>query len=166
MASPSAIPFFCPAATNVGGITFGAWLLPGDTLTSVEVSITSAELGGTTYFDQTVNFSTGSCFTNNFGYNVCTETTSFIGPTLAGGRYWLNLQNASVPNGDPVYWDENSGPSLASESFIGTIPSESFTILQGTDTTTFTGTTPEPGSIMLLGSGLLALAGVLRRKLS
>ena len=31
------------------------------------------------------------------------------GPTLNAGTYWVNLQNASVPSGDPVYWDENSG---------------------------------------------------------
>jgi hypothetical protein len=88
--------------------------------------------------------------------------------TLASaGTYWLNLQNASS-RGDPVYWDENSGPSSASENTVGTIPSESFTVLgtQSTTTsTTTTGTTPEPSSIMLFGSGILGLAGMLRRKL-
>ena len=39
------------------------------------------------------------------------------------------------------------------------LPSEAFTITGGT------GTTPEPSSIMLFGSGILGLAGVLRRKL-
>jgi type VI secretion system secreted protein VgrG len=34
-----------------------------------------------------------------------------------------------------------------------------------TTSTTTTGTTPEPSSVMLLGSGILVLAGVLRRKL-
>ena len=48
----------------------------------------------------------------------------------------MNLQNASVPSGDPVYWDENSGvgcesggcPSQAYDNSVGTIPSESFTM--------------------------------------
>ena len=35
-----------------------------------------------------------------------------------------------------------------------------------TGTTGTTGSTPEPSSIMLFGSGILALAGVVRRKLS
>jgi hypothetical protein len=69
-----------------------------------------------------------------------------------------------VNNGDPIYWDENSGPSSASESEVGTIPSESFTILGGTTGTSST-SVPEPSSIMLLGSGILGLAGLLRRKL-
>jgi hypothetical protein len=162
--------FTLGAASTVNGVSFGAWLAPGDTLTSAEVSITSAELGGTTYFDGTVNFSSSGCSTNTFGYNVCTETGSFAGVNLASGTYWLNLQNASVPSGDPVYWDENSGPSQASENTLGTIPSEAFTVLGSggtstTGTTTTGGTTPEPSSIMLFGSGILGLAGVLRRKL-
>ena len=117
---------------------------PGDTLGSVEVSITSSENGGTSYFDQIVNFNQSGCTGNEYGYNVCTETASFTGPTLNNGTYWVNLQNASVPNGDPVYWDENSGPSQASQNDVGTIPSESFTILgSATTTTSVDCTTPE-----------------------
>ena len=41
---------------HVTGASFGMWLFPGDTLTSAELSITSRENGGTSYFDQTVNF--------------------------------------------------------------------------------------------------------------
>jgi hypothetical protein len=57
-------------------------------------------------------------------------------------------------------------PSSAQESTLGTIPSEAFTLSYiETTTTTSSGTTPEPGSIMLFGSGILGLAGILRRKL-
>ncbi len=132
--------------TNITGMSFGAWLFSGDTLTSAELSITSGENSGTRYFDQTVTFTQGSCTTNQYGYNVCTETTSFNSPTLNAGTYWVNLQNASVPSGNPVYWDENSGvgcqgqgcPSQASQNDVGSIPSESFTILGATSTTTTT----------------------------
>jgi uncharacterized repeat protein (TIGR03803 family) len=122
--------------SSVTGMSFAAWLDPGDILGSVEVSITSSENGGTSYFDQTVNFTQSNCVGNDYGYYVCTETTSFNGPTLNTGTYWVNLQNASVPSGDPVYWDENSGPSQASQNDIGTIPSESFTILGSATTIT------------------------------
>jgi len=156
--------------TAITGASFGLWLFPGDTLTSAELSITSSENGGTSYFDQTLSFTQGMCHGNERGFNVCQENTSFSGPTLNAGTYWLNLDNASVPNGDPVYWDENSGPSSASDNFVGTIPSEAFTVLgtQSSTTstsTTTTGTTPEPSSIMLFGSGVLGLAGMLRRRL-
>jgi hypothetical protein len=152
----------------ITGGSFGVWLFPGDTLTSAELSITSGENSGTSYFDQTVNFTQGACAANQYGFDVCQENTTFNGPALNSGTYWLNLQNASVPSGDPVYWDENSGPSMASNSAVGSIPSESFTLLGFASSTTSTTTTtsvPEPSSIMLFGSGILGLTSLLRRKL-
>src|SRR5579863_681831 len=163
--------FSLTGASTVSGLAFGAWVAPGDTLQSAEVSITSSEFGGTTYFDNVVNFTQSGCSGNQYGFNVCTETSSGMTPVnLAAGSYWLNLQNATTAQGNPIYWDENSGPSSASENAVGTIPSEAFTLYgtgatTTTTTTTTTGTTPEPSSIMLFGSGILGLAGVLRRKL-
>jgi hypothetical protein len=162
--------------TTVTGMSFGAWLFPGDTLTSAEVWISSGALGeGTTYFNQTVEFTASGCAMNSFGYNVCDETGSFKGPTLNNGTYWVNLENAMLPSGDPVYWDENSGigctsPGCPSQSIEtgGSIPSESFTILgtaSTTTSTTTTGTVPEPSSLMLFASGFFGFAALLRRKL-
>jgi hypothetical protein len=156
---------------NVTGLNFAAWALPGDVLESAEVSITSSEFGGTSFFDQVVSFTQSGCVGNQFGYNVCTESASFSGPSLNAGTYWLNLSNATVNTGDPIYWDENSGPSSASQNTLGSIPSESFTLVGGgsssssTSSTSSGSSTPEPSSIMLFGSGVLGLAGLLRRKL-
>lgn len=150
---------------HVNGVSFGAWLFPGDVLQSAEISITDSEFGGTTFFDGIVNFSQNGCVGNQYGFNVCTETGGFNTLNLADGTYWLNLQNAVVNTGDPVYWDENSGPSSASENSVGTIPSEAFTIIGNDETTTTGGTVPEPTTIMLFGSGILGVAGLLRRKL-
>ena len=90
-------------------------------------------------------------------------------PEISGTQYWLTLANAEVPDGDPVYWDQNSGvgchspgcPSTAYESVLGTIPSEAFTINGSSGATT-----PEPSSILLFGAGLAGVAGLLRRKLN
>ena len=134
-----------PQASGSGSITslsFGAWLFPGDVLQSVEVSITDAEFGGNTYFDGVVNFTQSDCLGNQYGFNVCTETGSFTVDNLPQGTFWLNLQNASVNTGDPVYWDENSGPSLASQNSVGTIPSEAFS-LTGTNDGDPNGCMPE-----------------------
>ncbi len=146
----------------IDGLTFGVWLFSGDVVTSVDVSITSDENGGTTYFSGTVALTQTNISTNSLGYQIATETGSFSPVNLSGGSYWLNLQNAQTPSGDAIYWDENSGPSSASESALGTIPSEAFTILGAESTTS---TTVEPSSFMLFGSGMLGLAGIVRRKL-
>jgi PEP-CTERM motif len=159
---------------TVTGLDFYAWVVPGDTISNVQVSFGSAAFGSD-IFNGVVSLTQSNCTTNTYGYNVCNEAGSFSGPTLSGNA-WITLQNANVPSGDPVYWDENSGvgcqspgcPSQAQENTIGTIPSEAFTVIAGTSTSTSTstsGTTPEPSSIMLFGSGILGLAGVLRRKL-
>ncbi|HUK43422.1 MAG TPA: choice-of-anchor tandem repeat GloVer-containing protein [Candidatus Bathyarchaeia archaeon] len=118
------------------GLSFGAWVFPGDLLQTVEVQITSAEFGGTVYSDQVVSFTQSGCSGNQYGFNVCTETGTLNPVNLAAGTYWVNLDNAVVNDGDPVYWDENSGagctssgcPSMASENSVGTIPSEAFTV--------------------------------------
>ncbi len=123
--------FTAGSSANVSGLSFGAWLFPGDVIESVEVSITSAPFGGTAFSDQNVSVTQSNCSGNQFGFNVCTVTGNFNGANLTAGTYWVNLQNAVVNTGDPVYWDENSGPSLAENNSVGTIPSEAFTILGG-----------------------------------
>jgi len=155
---------------GVTGFQFGVWEFPGDTMTSVQWSITSGENGGTVYGSGTAsgaNLTDKFISTNQYGYDIDQITVTGLNvATVSETKYWLNLQNAAVPSGDPVYWDENSGkgcggagcPASASESAVGTIASEAFTINGGTST-------PEPSSILLFGSGILGLAGLLRRKL-
>ncbi len=159
--------FTVASNTSANGAEFIFWLSPGDTAPSVDLSIGTSAFG-----NDVANFtglaSTGSTNlgSNQYGFTLEQDSYSFSNTALsAGTTYWVTLQNASVPSGDPVYWDENSGPSMAQENTLGTIPSESFTIPGSSSTTTTGSTTPEPSSIMLLGSGLLGLAGVLRRKL-
>ncbi len=71
---------------SIDGLVFGAWVLTFDGLRDAEVQITSSEFGGTTYFDQLVNFTQSGCSGNQYGFNVCTETSSAFGPVnLAAG---------------------------------------------------------------------------------
>jgi hypothetical protein len=155
------------AGGSTTGFQFGTWEFPGDTMLTVDWSITTAENGGSTIGSGTASVTDKFISTNQFGYNIDLITVSGLNVATTSGTYWLNLQNAVISSGDPVFWDENSGvgcggsgcPSSASESAVGTIPSEAFTINSGS------GTVPEPSSIMLFGSGILGLAGLLRRKL-
>lgn len=157
--------------STLTGLSFGAWLFPGDILESADVTVSQHFLEGTVYFNQVVNFTQSGCSSNQYGFNVCTETGSFNGPTLANGTYWVTLQNAVVNDGDPVYWDENSGvgcqspgcPSLAAYNGEGSIGSEAFTILGSSSSGT--GTVPEPGSLLLVAGGFVVTIGTLRRKL-
>ena len=122
------------------GLNFAAWLLPGDVLQSVEVSITSRSLAAPPTSTRTVRLSPRA--TAPATSTVTTSATNrvpFAVQRSNAGTYWLNLQNAQVNTGDPVYWDENSGRSRRRRTALGTIPSESFTVAGG----------PYPGGEML-----------------
>jgi PEP-CTERM motif len=136
--------------------------------TSLDWSVTSQENGGNVYGEGTANLTNTFLSANNYGYEIGSEAVSGLKLSLDAGTYWLNLTNATDSSGDPIYWDENSGigcqsngcPSLASDSTVGSIPSESFDITGTPDS----GSAAEPSSIMLLGSGLFGLATVVRRR--
>lgn len=150
--------FVLGAGGTITGVDFAVWEFPGDSMTSVDWAI------GTAFGDNSLGSGTAATTdtflgTNSYGYNIDEITFSFAGISLGAGTYYLTLQNAVVPSGDPVYWDENSGPSSAAESAVGTIPSEAFGI-DGTNNKV-----PEPGAVVLFGSALLLLGGTLRRRL-
>ena len=132
---------------TVMGFDLGVWEFPGDVLISLDWSITSGPNSGTVYGSGTVsgnNLTDIFISTNQYGYNIDKISASGLNVNLNAGTFWFNLQNASVPSGNPVYWDENSGvgcmspgcPSQAEESAIGTIPSEAFTMLGSLGPTT------------------------------
>ena len=125
----------------VGGLAFGAWLLPGDVLESAQVTITSSPFGGTTDLNLVASFFQSGCSGNQYGFNVCTETASFGGPTLNSGTYWLSLKTRSSTRATPctgmrtgpsraVDIDGGGAPPTATD--IGSIPSEAFTVLGAT----------------------------------
>jgi hypothetical protein len=161
--------FTLTSLSTINGLTFGAWVSPGDVLESAQLILAQFPLSGTIYFNQLVEFSQSGCSVNGFGFDVCTETGTFNGPALNAGTYWLTLQNAVDTDGDPVYWDQNGGigchsvgcPSMATDSSIGSIPSEAFTVLGSQSGGT--GTTPEPISLVLFASGALGVFRWIRR---
>ncbi len=122
----------------VSGFDIWVWEYPGDVVTSVDWSITSGENGGTVYGSGTASVTDQFISTNQFGYNIDKISVSGLNVN-ASGTVYLNLQNAVVPSGDPVSWDENSGvgchsagcPSQAYENAVGTIPSEAFDVSGG-----------------------------------
>jgi len=176
--------FTLSSAGTVTGVAFGVWNFPGDSGGTVDWSILSGgpdtTAGGTVVASGTgASLTALSLGTNAYGYNIFVDSFS-LSQALAAGTYFLELQNAAVGSGNPVYWDENDGPlgngtgSVAWESSWGystpgngpcsaDLPggycSESFAIYA-------TSSVPEPGTLGLLGSGLLGAIGVIRRKIN
>ncbi len=89
------------------------------------------------YGSGTANVTDQFISTNQFGYSIDKISVSGLNLNTGSGTFYLNLQNAVIPNGDPVYWDENSGsgchstgcPSQAYQNAVGTIPSEAFEVI-------------------------------------
>jgi len=158
--------FTCSGSTgcSVEGLSIVTWNYPGDSLTNVEMQLGSTSFG-TDYKDEILTPSTSTSLgSNQYGYSLEEYGFTFSNVQVPNGTSWITLSNGNTGLGNPIYWDENSGSSSAYWNSLGSIPSESFT-LTGT-TNGPPPTTPEPSSIMLFGSGILGLAGVLRRKVT
>lgn len=108
-------------------------------------------------------------FTNNYGYDV--YTTTVLVPTVllpSAGTYWLTLQGALDMFNDPIYWDENDGPSAAFDNTIGSLSGGNGACANGqptcTGSETFDINAPEPTATMPLVLVLLLPGWVLNRK--
>jgi PEP-CTERM motif len=157
--------FTVPSGSSIEDLHIVYWDASStDVLTTVDMALGSTSFGGT---PMTLTGVTNTLIgTNQYGYDLFRADYSFANQAWSGAGY-VTLSNACSTSGcsvsNPIYWDENSGGSSAYENTIGSIPSEAFTL---TGTTGTSPSTPEPSSIMLFGSGVLGLAGVLRRKLT
>jgi hypothetical protein len=155
-------------------LEFGEWVLSGSTPTSISYELGTTAFGTDLGSGTVAQNSSNSVFlfTNGFGYGIYDVTISVTsGAMTAGNEYWLSLSNATDSAGtNSGAWDipnaGNGGPATCNFRQSGTnfgncgLGGESFTLTGGG------GTTPEPSSILLFGSGILGLAGVLRRKLN
>ena len=111
----------------------------------------------------------GGICSGGFGYDVYeVRVSTMSGSLTAGNTYWLTLGGAN-DTGFTQFdaWDLNLGPAICQFAVGGNLIGDcgagggnAFTLYAQSNTGV-----PEPGSFLLLGSGVLGLAGVLRRKL-
>jgi hypothetical protein len=161
--------FTLAQASQLTGVQFGTWQLPGDKTTAVDWTISTGPTGGgvgdgsqpSGIIASGTASTTDTLFSSSNPYEYQLDEITFpLSLTLAPGTYYLSLQNGVVNTGDPVYWDANNGPSTAYENYIGLLNgnsedpggSESFQIY-GTPATV-----PEPTSLVVFG--LTTLSGM------
>ena len=157
--------FTVPANSSIETLSIVYWDPSStDILTTEDVAFSASPLPTTGF--QTYAATNTFITQNQYGYYLFQADFSFANVPWSGAG-WVTLQNACTTGGcsdgiAAAFWDVNNGPSSAYQNNgVGAIGSESFTLNGSTGPTT-----PEPSSILLFGSGILGLAGVLRRKLT
>ena len=142
--------------STVASGTVGIWSYSGDSLSSVQWSITTAPFGGTTVASGTSTTTDSFLFQTDI-YSIYSDSFSITPTELSAGTYWFQLGDASTGEGKGTGWDVNSGPSSAYQNNVS-VQSEAFQ-LYGTVTNA-----PEPSTVALVLVGGLSLVGLRRRK--
>ncbi len=142
------ISFTTGAFSMAGGAANGGTFAPGGTFTITAENIPGIA-NGTTIFSGTFTCASGCNWTLELTGHTANSNVYVLSGTISGTWY-----NGATVSGVEVQTAVGTGTGLFSGMGMGT-----------SGDTTFVTTTPEPGSLMLMGTGLVGLAGALRRKL-
>ncbi|HLI63038.1 MAG TPA: PEP-CTERM sorting domain-containing protein [Terriglobales bacterium] len=144
----------------------GLWVPTGETPTTLTWWLGTSAFSGNiaTGTDSSLQYT--FLMTNSYGYDVYNVTvTGLSGMLTAGDTYYLTLGNGNDSGGDQfVAWDMNNGAAACYYGYDGGndggcgYPGEAFTLYASSSV-------PEPSSLLLLGSGVLGLAGLIRRRI-
>jgi len=154
-------------ATNSGSaasLDFGIWVPTGTTPTTVTWWLGTSAFGSEISTGVANGPSSTFLLTNAFGYDVYNvHIDGLSGSLTAGNTYWLSLGNANDSQGTQFdAWDVNNGPATCNFAVGG----QNFGDCgAGGEAFTLNAAVPEPSTLIMLGGGILAAAGGLRRKL-
>jgi hypothetical protein len=154
--------FTLASAADVNGVRFGAWLSPGESITSVHWAIDTLPFGA--------GFGSGTASVSGTSisggaFDIYDDAVSFADINLSAGIYYLTLDHAVTTSGT-AGWDVNNVSGIDAwipgldispgvcNSFISVTGScaASFQILGAA------AAVPEPAAWTMLGGGILATA--------
>jgi hypothetical protein len=146
-------------AAGTGSFTYS--FTPGGSIGSLSAFIFNDTLTSPTYGTADFSYSglgdvAGSAITLQSNGTIATitiDTKYLTGSNAAFGPVRFVLQDSAVTN------DSTSGSNPAAGDFLADFTTGTNTLTVGSP-----GATPEPSSLMLLGTGILGAAGALRRK--
>ena len=170
-----AVPAFADSLsfTNEGGLSVGS--SANSTMTSFSVNGTQILSGniGTVDFNTgtfTGSLTSGGSFSGgDFSFGLTGSAAVFVNnftgtlTKIGNGLYDLAGTFSGVSNGIAFFGSTNQIFSLSSDDRGD---DDCWHDLHGTTTITPSASVPEPGTLTFFGTGLIALAGVVRRKLA
>ena len=142
---------------GIGGDLAGITLYTnsGSDTDLVRIGVGSAFFMGTYSFSQTVSISSTGTFIDTSAANIMLNPGQFFVIDVSQGPGCCNLAGSTKAySGGDLYLDLNGQITDYTQQFGYSMAFQSYM-----------NPTPEPGSLILLGTGALGLAGVLRRKI-
>lgn len=143
---------------GIGGTLSGITLYTGSGTDTdlVRIGVGSAPYTGSWAFQTTVGINAGGTFIDTSSANIALSPGNFFVIDVSGGPGCCNLAGSTSPySGGDLYLDLNGqftdytalfGYSLGFQTYMNTVP--------------------EPGTLVFMGTGVLGIAGLLRRKIN
>jgi hypothetical protein len=139
---------------SLAGITL--YTVSGSDTDLVRIGVGPAPFTGNYSFSTTIAIGSGGTFIDTSSANINLNPGDFFTIDVSGGPGCCNLAGSTIPySGGDLFLDINNQFTDYTKAFGYSMAFQ-----------TYMNTVPEPGSLVLLSSGALGVAGLLRRKIN